>query len=297
MKKSFPYLPGLLLVSSAIFTSCQKDELLVLENEGDVENASARSANCIATGFNVSYSDGNKMVFKTQFAGSVDRPKRISAGVFQGGTITQNIELDIKRAGKTITIYKSGSATDAVLIVTLNNNNRPVSAVAGNSPDDNFLPTNFTYSGDKLSSMNILLAGNYTTSNFVYSNGNISSIEDVSSAGLVAGKIQYEYNLNARAVKQLYLEETRGFSWNTFTLLQYLGYFPELDPIHLRTRTKVMWGNNYVALDANLVNHQVENGKLVRYDVTYQGSEVNIPHYIEWDCGVGNNDNASTGNN
>lgn len=290
MKKSNPYLSGLLLAGTAMFASCQKDDVLAPENEVIIENASAKAANCMAVGFNVRYSEGNKMVFKTQFSPSAAQATRINAGVYHGGVITSNLDLDIKRSGRTLTVYKAGSSTESILIITLNNNRKVVSAVAGTASDINFLPTQFSYENGNLASMKMTNGTVETASRFHYSNGNIVKVEDIDASGNISGQVQYEYDLSTKASKQLYLEETRNFNWNTFTLLQYLGYFPELDPTHLRTRTKVLWANNYVAFDAKLQNHRVENGRLVSYEVTFPGSSIAIPHEIQWDCAMRNDD-------
>ena len=290
MKKSNPYLSGLLVAGTAMFASCQKDDVLATEKEVIIENASAKSANCVATAFNVRYADGNKMVFKTQFSPSAAQATRINAGVYHGGVITSNLDLDIKRQGRTLTVYKAGSSTESILVITLNNNRKVISAVAGTVADINFLPTEFTYENGSLSSMKMKNGSVETMSRFHYSNGNIIKVEDVDAAGNISGQVQYEYDLGVKAAKQLYLEETRNFNWNTFTLLQYLGYFPELDPSNLRTRTKVLWANNYVVFDAKLQNHRVENGRLVSYEVTFPGSSVTIPHEIQWDCAARNDD-------
>jgi len=71
--------------------------------------------------------------------------------------------------------------------------------------------------------------------------------------------------------------------------LQYIGLFPELQPVNLRTSTKVTWGNNYLAYQMNIGNHQVDGqGKLVSYDVMSPGSEQAISHYnINWSCNAG----------
>jgi hypothetical protein len=141
--------------------------------------------------------------------------------------------------------------------------------------------------------MHITLAGQTETSYFDYDDkGNLVSISDAPTPSIpVPGKVEYKYATNEKANDQLYFDEPRKFSWNSFTLLQYIGLFPELHPVNLRTSTKVTWGNNYQAYNMDITNQQLDaQGKLISYDVVSPGSTAAINHYnINWSCNGGGN--------
>ena len=95
---------------------------------------------------------------------------------------------------------------------------------------------------------------------------------------------RYEYDYTRKAKDQYYQDEARGFSMDVFSVLHAAGYFPEADPVHLRTRTTVNWGP-YVAYDYDVVNHVIDRGRLVSYQTTYHNYNSPGPAYtIEWAC-------------
>lgn len=95
----------------------------------------------------------------------------------------------------------------------------------------------------------------------------------------------YEYDYSKQGKQQFYLEEIR-FINNDFTLMQYMGFFPELNPRHLRTRTLI--GQKSFAFGQYLANHVLDaKGKLLQYDiVTPPGQpQVTITQaHLTWNC-------------
>ncbi|HEX6180735.1 MAG TPA: hypothetical protein VFZ47_05775, partial [Chitinophagaceae bacterium] len=84
---------------------------------------------------------------------------------------------------------------------------------------------------------------------------------------------------------QVYFDEPRGFSWNTFSLMQFAGLLPELQPTTLRTGVKVFWSNNYKVYDVSLGKHQLQGGTLQSYEVTtFNGSPSSLPYFTDWQC-------------
>jgi hypothetical protein len=287
MKKSSAYVSGLILASSTILFSCTKADI----SEDVAEVTSKKKIDCEITAFRYNTLSENgtvsKYVFQKQIDPSTGRLQQIKAAVYQGGAIMSNITLDVLWGAGSIAFVKSGSATDTMLVVALNAQGRPASVVAGNAPSADFLPTTFEYSNNRVSAMRISLAGNQLVSRFIYDNkGNCTLIQDESRAGEIPGRIEYTYS-NKKADKQVYFDEPRPFSWNTFSLMQFSGFLNELNPNNLRTAVKVWWGNNYKAYDVQLVNHQVEGGSLMKYDVSYSAGSNPIPHYIEMQCDNG----------
>jgi hypothetical protein len=182
-----------------------------------------------------------------------------------------------------VAYIKSGSA-DTVLVASLNAQGRPVNVVAGNAPDPGYLPTSFEYENNRLSAMKVSLAGNLLVSRFSYdARNNCTLIQDEPRPGEIPGRVEYSYE-NKKAAQQVYLDEPRPFSWNTFSLVQFSGMFTELQPSNLRTGVKVWWANNYKVYDVQLINHDVNNGTLVKYDVSYPGSNITIPQFIDTQC-------------
>ena len=284
MKKSNAYVSGLILVSSTLLFSCTKTDL-----SADVtEVSSKKKVDCEITAFRYNTAAGSQYVFKKQTDPSTGKLKQITAAVYQGGAISSMLTLDVHWTTSAVIFLKAGSTLDTVLVASLNAEGRPVNVVGGNQPDPGYLPTSFEYSNNKLSAMKISLAGNLVVSRFNYDNqDNCTLIQDESRTGEVPGRVEFTYN-NKKADQQLYLDEPRPFSWNTFSLLQFSGMFPELQPTNIRTGVKVWWAGNYKAYDVELINHEVNGGSLVKYDVSFPGSSMTIPNFIELKC-----DNAS----
>ena len=278
MKRSSAYVPGLILASSTMLAiSCTKTDIAAESPE--VTNK--KKTDCEVTAFR---SGTSQYIFKKQIDPATGKVQQINAAVYQGGGISKTISLDVHWNSGSVAFIKSGTTTDTVLVASLNADGKPVNVVAGNTPDANYLPTSFEYQSNRLSAMKISLAGNVNVSRFNYDDrNNCTLIQDEARAGEIPGRVEYSYS-NRRADKQVYLDEPRPYSWNTFSLMQFSGMFTELQPANLRTAVKVWWGNNYKAYDAELINHDVSGGTLVKYDVAFPGSTVSLPQSIETQC-------------
>jgi hypothetical protein len=278
MKRSSVYVPGILLASSTILFSCTKTDVT---SEGS-EVTNKKRADCQVISFR---SGTNQYIFQKQIDAS-GKLQQITAAVYQGGGISSSITLDVHWNSNAVAFLKAGTTTDTVLSASLNAQGKPVNVVAGNTPDAGYLPTSFEYTNSRLSAMKISLAGNLLVSNFSYDDrNNCTLIQDESRSGEIPGRVEYTYD-NKKAEQQVYLDEPRPFSWNTFSLMQFSGLFTELQPANLRTAVKVWWANNYKAYDAQLINHDINDGTLVKYDVTFPGSTVTLTNYINVQCGV-----------
>ncbi|HKP31749.1 MAG TPA: hypothetical protein VJT83_03455 [Chitinophagaceae bacterium] len=278
---------GLLLASSMILFSCKK---VGVGPDGEVQESKVdKKSSCFITSLDYSNSAQSQTVFKTQF-NSEGNAFRIEAGTHSGGVINSTIVLNIVNSGSSIAFVNAASPSDTILIASLNNRGKVEKISEGNKPDFAFPPTTFEYINDRVTAMHITLGSTTTTSNFLYDNkNNNTSIEDQPTASVpVPGKVTYEYT-NQKAGQQFYMDEPRGFSWNSFSLLQYAGLFPELNPSNLRSHTKVMWGNNYQAYDLDISNHQVDgNGNLTSYEVVSPNSGDVVSKYnLAWSCSNG----------
>ena len=287
MKRSLCYVT--LLAGTVFAFSCQK--VNSVNNDEVADKKKSKKDLCLINSF--TYSNANVPI-QTLFTNHYDldgRTLQVDAGLFSGGSPLSNISLKVSWTTNGIAFTDANAAQDTILIATFSKKGRIEKIVTGNKANSQFLPTTFTYSKDQLESMTTTLAGKTETSNFKYDDkGNLTSIEDLPTASVpVPGKVEYQYATNEKAGDQFYFDEPRKFSWNSFSLLQYIGFFPELQPINLRTSTKVTWGNNYVAYYMNIGNHQMDaQGKLVSYDVMSPTSSQAITHYnINWSCNSG----------
>lgn len=287
MKRSLCYVT---LVAGTVLTfSCEK--VNSLNGDEIADKKKTKKDLCLISSF--SYSN-TSVPSKTIFTNHYDlsgRTLEVEAGLFSGGSVFSNMNLNVKWTGSAIAFINADAPLDTVLIATINKKGRIQEIVAGNKPNSEFLPTTFTYNNNQLQSMSITLGGHANTSNFNYdSRGNLVSITDLPTTSVpIPGKVEYQYAANEKASDQFYFDEPRGFSWNSFSLLQYIGLFPELQPTNLRTSTKVTWGNNYQAYYMNIGNHQMDaQGKLVSYDIMSPTSSQAISHYnINWTCNSG----------
>ena len=295
MKRSLTYLT---LIAGTAFSllSCQKMNSAREEIE---EKKHKNKDLCFISSF--SYSN-SYIPLQTIFTNRFDlagRSLEVEAGVFSGGSIVSNKPFRIDWANTGLAFMDANASHDTILVAFFDRNGRIEKIVPGNKPSQDFLPTTFQYSNNKLASMGITLAGKTETTYFDYdTKGNIISITDAPTTSVpIPGKVEYGYATNEKAQAQFYFDEPRKFSWNSFSLLQYVGLFPELQPNNLRTSTKVNWGNNYQAYHMDIANHQIDpSGKLVSYDIVSPGSGNTISHFnINWTCN--NSDVVQTGNN
>ncbi|HYJ37944.1 MAG TPA: hypothetical protein VEV87_04985 [Chitinophagaceae bacterium] len=281
MKKSLPYLALLTSTALSLF-SCQKDNS-VQEDLPDKRNKDL----CLVSSFTYSNSSVPSTTIFTNRYDLSGRTMQVEAGVFSGGTIFTYITFDVKWTVNSVVFIDASAPQDTVLVATFDRG-RIEKILPGNKVNENFLPTSFVYSGNRVQSMSITLAGKTEVSNFDYdTKGNIISISDLPTTSVPnPGKVEYKYAINEKAYEQFYFDEPRKFSWNSFSLLQYVGLFPELQPVNLRTSTKVNWGNNYIAYNMDIANHQIDQkGNLVSYDIMSPESSNTVSHYnINWTC-------------
>lgn len=284
MKRSNAYLSGLLLAGSTILFSCEKTDLSG-EYEEVVEKKKA-TCEIVSFRYNTATENGtvNKYVFQKQNDPVTGKLKQLTAAVYQGGAIINTIVLDVHWNAGSVAFLRAGTTTDTVLFASLNAQGKPVDVVTGNTPDFNYLPTSFEYNNNRLAAMKIHNAGRVLVSRYQYDSRNdCVSINDEAQGSEIPGRVEYAYD-NRKVDQQVYLDEPRPFSWNTFSLMQFSGFFPELQPTHLRSGVKVFWANNYKAYDVQLVNHQIADGKLVKYEVNFGGTSTPNPQFIDWQC-------------
>lgn len=290
MKKSLCF--AIMCAGTALtLFSCQK--VNSINDEEITDKRKSKKDFCLISSFGYSNTAVPQQTIFTNHYDMSGRSMEVEAGLFSGGSVFSNITLSLKWVNGGLAFVNANAPQDTVLLASFNKKGRVDKIILGNKPNPNFLPTTFDYDGNGLHAMYITLGSNTLTSYFNYdNNGNLISIADAPSASVsIPGKVEYGYDPTKKASNQFYFDEPRGFSWNTFSLLQYIGLFPELQPTNLRTSTKVTWGNNYQAYHMNIINQQVDgNGRLVSYDVASPGSSTTVSHYnINWSCNAAEN--------
>jgi hypothetical protein len=95
----------------------------------------------------------------------------------------------------------------------------------------------------------------------------------------------YKYDYSKKAKRQFYSDEVSAN--DDLTLLRYLGFFPELDPVHIRTHVRVGLETGSFLWEKYLVNHQLDaKGRLIRYDIAndINGADISFQAILNWIC-------------
>jgi hypothetical protein len=114
--------------------------------------------------------------------------------------------------------------------------------------------------------------------------GNILSITHKDRSNVRVGNF-YQYDYSKKGKRQFYHDEP-GFS-DDFSLAQYLGLFPELEPVHIRTHVRVGLEVGIFLWDKYLVNHQFDaKGRLKQYDIANDsgGTDLSFQAFVNWRC-------------
>lgn len=229
---------------------------------------------------------GNHSIYKMSSRFSIGTAGEILAGVYSGGVIVDSIKLTVHTNAQQVAFVKHSSNTDTILVAHLDKSGKLLFVRAGNSPDENYLPTSFTYKANRVTEMKIAFNNAEEVALFNYDKkGNLVRILDKNTSANAA-RVDYQYHPTLTADAQVYFDEPRRYIWNTFSLMQFAGLLPQLNSTNLRTRTTVTWDDNYLAYDLKLTNHRLdEKKKLISYDVAEPISGSIISNYvISWSC-------------
>lgn len=226
-------------------------------------------------------------VFKRWINSTSGKPDRVLAGISSGGAIVDSILFSLVWEKNRVSFLRDGSPGDTVLVAYIDKNGLPLRIIAGNKPDENFLPTSFQYRSGKISRMLIAFNGSQLVADFYYDkNGNCIRIQEKGDGTYTPGRVEYTYSTSSKASGQIYADEPRGFSWNTYSLAEYSGLLSQNQPVNLRTGTMVVWEDNYVVYDMAIRNHQIDTkGNLISYDVVDPVDNSTATHHtIGWSC-------------
>jgi len=278
------------ILSIIVFASCTKVQLAPEQTE-NLSSASKTVpvAICQALDFtaqSLSDPDYSYMNFKKTADPASGKITTIEVGIYSGGGISEWVKFNVIYKNKNLSLVYSEHPADTAMNIKLNNEGYADYTSDGNSPEGNFLPTKFKYRNGKVLTRKISFYGNELVAAFTYDrNGNLTLIQDGSQFGEVPGRSEYSYNLTRTAKNQVYYDEPRGFSENTYMLLQYMDLLP-LRSTNIRTSSKVYWQDDYLVYDVKLVNHIVDgSGNLNSYESASPESNESITRYtVNWTC-------------
>ena len=229
-----------------------------------------------------------QIIYQKTYDASGKRVVNLHAGLYSGGGIASTVKLDVKYTDNTIYLLSAENVQDTGLVLQLDKGGRVQKVHAGPIIDFGFGPQEFFYEKGRLNLINI--DNNWLRIWFRYDQwGNLTELVTDSTNGEPRTRHVYEYNHNQKAMHQFYQDEVRGFSLDVLTMMHQLGFLPELDPVHARTRSTVRW-SSYLAYDYDIINHVFDNTRLISYQTRqhtfgYTGSN----YFLSWDCGKKDN--------
>lgn len=275
------------ILSLFYISSCTKTDSSDL-GEGSVESNSNKQKNiCDVAEFN-SLTPGQlplaPYVFHKKYSPNGKKISQIDIGLYSGGTVGERVLLNVSYKGKKIYFINNANPSDTCIKATLNNFGKPATASFSNTIDFGLPDHTFLYDENgRLVKVVVDQESNYGFWFHYDARGNntVISLDTIDQAPAILETFQYD---NSRAAsQQLYLDHARGFSEDGFLAFHAMGLLPELNPVNIRTHTRVMWGP-YQAYDADLFNHKLDNeGKLLGYDAGLIGS-ASSSWSLVWQC-------------
>jgi hypothetical protein len=224
-------------------------------------------------------------IFRKKYDIATNRITQIDIGLYSGGSIYQRVVLNVFYSGNRIFFINNANAADTCIKASLNNFGKPATAVFSETIDFGLPDHDFYYDEDgRLSRIVLDTESNYGFWFHYDSRGNNTVISQDTINGTAGICETFEYDNGHKANQQAYFDYPRGFSEDGFLVFHAMGLLPELNPVNLRTHTKVMWGN-YVAYDARLFNHVIgPQKKLLGYNVGTLNSSVSASWTLSWQC-------------
>lgn len=272
--KQITFLSAATALALTIFSSCTKVDLVEQPLENELNKLKPGKSNCQSLSFVIN-NDWDYAPFQKTIDPVTQKISSIKAGVYTI-VVQELLDMDIRYNNHNAYFLAKGSTTDTIMKANFDKQGNLLSIVGGNKPNDNYLPTYFSYKSGRVSQMKIDFMGGQLVRKFYYdANGNCIMRKEMEGAGYVA----YTYNSARKAANQAYFHEPVGFSENTFLLAKYMEWLPSLKPVNLMTRTVVYW-DDYQAMNETISDHQLDaKGNLISYKVN------DIIHSTNWSCG------------
>lgn len=270
----------LLLAISVIAGSCSKLDW----NDVWGDHPSANKGDVAA--FRLTYYDDYNLPYPFLFAKTYDASgnyvKEINAA-FNNVALPNAIRhyrLRLEYRPRVIYFIRMEAPFDTVVTALFNHQGRVIQTNSKNEVVEN----KFEYRNNRLFSIFWRSTAPFAkTDTCVYDKfGNILSIAEGNAYGRTGYFYEYDYSRKAR--QQYYMEELRNIN-NDFTLMVYMGFFPELNPVHLRTAARMgeesVYTFNYFAF-----NHVFDSkGRLIKYTVYGNPDGLDTPvgeAFITW---------------
>lgn len=255
---------GLFIAIPLLFSTCNKVDWHDVFGSHGKKDCQLQSYN-----LNWDYDFGFPFLFEKKFNRAGDRVTEINCSFHNifpfGGPI--HFDLRVVYNGSEVYLINKLAPFDTTLKVFLNAQGR-VRECLGTG----YIPRNkYFYQGNRLRAIEV--DGFYHDTCIYDNRGNILSIAVPAAPGEPSYGFFYEYDYSRKAKQQFYLDETRDLNVN-FALLQYLGAFPELDPVNVRTRSRTGFSDGSTLWDATLVNHRFDSqGRLLGYDIGFEDGD------------------------
>jgi len=288
MKRTAQLAKILIALYSLIYIySCSKTDLKdesIIPDE--VNNHKLKNA-CDLAEFN-SLTEGQlplaPYVFHKKYDPAGKKMSQIDIGLYSGGTISERVVLNVFYKRNEIFFINNANPADTCIKATLNNFGKPETASFSETIDFGLPDHKFCYDQNgRLVKVIVDRESNYGFWFHYDSRGNntVISLDTIDQAPAILET--FEYDNSRTASQQCYLDHARGFSEDGFLVFHAMGLLPELNPLNLRTHTRVMWGT-YMAYDADLFNQKLDGqGKLVGYDAG-ANSNATSSWSLVWQC-------------
>lgn len=266
---------GLLCAITLLFVTCSKIDWDFFRHQSKKD--------CDLQSYNLSfYKEPAPFLFKKKYNGSGDRITEIEFNIFSIVPNASPYKLRLAYHGLAIYLINLNNEQDTTMKIYLNAKGR-VKECFGKFRIDY---TKFSYDAkNRLSNLEYAWGGppvfNDTCEYDQY--GNILRIYRPFQ-GERQGSF-YKYDYSKKGKRQVYLDQLSHS--DDFTLLQYLGFFPELEPVHVRTRVWMGYETYPYWWDRHLANHQFDaKGRLIQYDVfnSITDPQPHFQAFLNWNC-------------
>jgi hypothetical protein len=196
-----------------------------------------------------------------------------------------HFNLRVAYHGSQVYLINKESPYDTTLKVFLNAQGRVRESIG---TSDFIFRNKYYYNGNRLRAVEAFTSFFTRRDTCEYdAHGNILSITDQDIFMGERDGYFFQYDYSKKVKNQFYFDEIRDLN-NDFALLQYLGCFPELEPVHLRTHTRLGLETTAATYDKDLINHTFDaKGKLTGYDVvSFFGGSPSLFYKakLSWKC-------------
>ncbi|HSB91592.1 MAG TPA: hypothetical protein VLC28_00685 [Flavitalea sp.] len=238
---------------SVLLYSCYKPELIPFKK------AAKAAKGCNASSFSgVSAAvDGTPFNGFTKVYDAQGQVIEVVAPIFSL-VLDDSIRLKVIYFTHQVKFVNAANTSDTVITASFNNQGRLIQMTGSGE----FANTDFIYTSNRLSSINLIFD---VTVNFEYdSKGNVIRYRSDSGGGL--DNAIFTYDLLTKVKDQIYIDNTAGWIYNTFTLAQIMDWTPDLKPRYKRTHATILFDKTDPWYDVEFTDHTFDSqGRLTSY--------------------------------